>query len=98
MRVASARSTTRSPAGPHSRPRGRGGPAPEPVARRYAKSSRGALFPLSERHGAWRVAFPDGSTVDFMPLRGGIEADLATRDFTVNAIAVPVAGVDPVDP
>ena len=73
-------------------------PEPEPVARRYARSSRGALFPLSKRHGAWRVAFPDGSTVDFTPLRGGIEADLATRDFTMNAIAVPVAGVDPVDP
>jgi len=73
-------------------------PEPEPAARRYARATRAALFPLSERHGAWRVAFRNGSTVDFTPLRGGIEADLATRDFTVNAIAVPVAGGEPVDP
>ena len=59
----------------------------------------GAPFPLSERHGAWRVA-TEGSdeTVDFTPLPDGIEADLATRDFTINAIAVPVEGGDPVDP
>ena len=73
-------------------------PEPEPAARRYARATRGALFPLSERHGAWRVASPDGRTVDFTPLRGGIEADLATRDFTVNAIAVRAAGGEPVDP
>jgi hypothetical protein len=73
-------------------------PEPESAARRYARTTRGALFPLSERHGAWRVALRDGRTVDFTPLRGGIEADLATRDFTVNAIAVPVAGGEPVDP
>jgi hypothetical protein len=71
---------------------------PERAARAYAKRSGGAPFPLSERHGAWRVALEDGRTVDFTPLRGGIEADLATRDFTINAIAVPVGGGEPVDP
>jgi tRNA nucleotidyltransferase/poly(A) polymerase len=73
---------------------------PEPVeaARRYAKTAGGALFPLSERHGAWRVALTDGRTVDFTPLPDGIDADLRTRDFTVNAIAVPVEGGEPVDP
>jgi tRNA nucleotidyltransferase/poly(A) polymerase len=73
-------------------------PDPEVAARIYAGLSKGALFPLSERHGAWRVAFPDGTTVDFTPLRGGIEDDLRTRDFTINAIAVPVAGGERVDP
>jgi len=73
-------------------------PSPESAARRYAGSAGGALFPLSERHGAWRVAFRDGRTVDFTPLPDGIESDLATRDFTVNAIAVPVSGGAPVDP
>lgn len=58
---------------------------------------RGA-FPLSERHGAWRVALDGGRTVDFTPLRGSIEEDLATRDFTINAIAEPLAGGDRVDP
>jgi hypothetical protein len=71
---------------------------PEAAARGYANRSGGAPFALSERHGAWRVAFRDGRTVDFTPLPGTIEADLATRDFTINAIAVPLAGGDPVDP
>jgi hypothetical protein len=73
-------------------------PDPEVAARIYAGLSKGALFPLSERHGAWRVAFSDGTTVDFTPLRGGIEDDLRTRDFTINAIAVPVAGGERIDP
>jgi tRNA nucleotidyltransferase/poly(A) polymerase len=71
---------------------------PEVAARIYAGLAKAALFPLSERHGAWRVAFPDGSTVDFTPLRGGIEDDLRTRDFTINAIAMPVAGGERIDP
>src|SRR6478735_357859 len=71
---------------------------PEGAARAYANRSRGAPFPLSERHGAWRVALEDGRTVDFTPLAGTIEEDLATRDFTINAVAVPLAGGEPVDP
>jgi hypothetical protein len=70
---------------------------PQRAARRYREAAGGALFPLSERHGAWRVALP-GRTVDFTPLRDGIEADLATRDFTINAIAVPVVDGEAVDP
>jgi len=71
---------------------------PERAARAYAKRSGGAPFPLSERHGAWRVALADSRTVDFTPLRDGIEPDLATRDFTINAIARPLAGGEAVDP
>jgi tRNA nucleotidyltransferase/poly(A) polymerase len=67
---------------------------PEAAARRYG----GPVFPLSERHGAWRVALDGGRTVDFTPLQDSIEADLATRDFTINAIAQPLHGGDPVDP
>jgi hypothetical protein len=70
---------------------------PRATAREYAKRSGGAPFPLSERHGAWRVAL-EGRTVDFTPLLGSIEDDLATRDFTINAIAVPLAGGEPADP
>ena len=72
--------------------------APESAARTYARRSGGAPFPLSERHGAWRVALGEGRTVDFTPLPGTIEEDLATRDFTMNAIARPLAGGEPVDP
>jgi Poly A polymerase head domain/Probable RNA and SrmB- binding site of polymerase A len=71
---------------------------PEVAARIYAGLTKGALFPLSERHGAWRVAFRDGHTTDFTPLRGDIEDDLRSRDFTINAIAVPAAGGERVDP
>jgi tRNA nucleotidyltransferase/poly(A) polymerase len=71
---------------------------PKKAAREYAKRSGGAPFPLSERHGAWRVALDGGRTVDFTPFHDGIEDDLATRDFTINAIAVPLAGGEPVDP
>jgi hypothetical protein len=71
---------------------------PERAAREFARSAGGAVFPLSERHGAWRVAFRSGRMVDFTPLRAGIGADLASRDFTINAIAHPVEGGEPVDP
>ena len=74
-------------------------PSPEPAARRFARLAGGAVFPLSERHGAWRVAFRDGKTVDFTPLhREGIEEDLATRDFTVDALARPLDEGPLVDP
>ena len=71
---------------------------PEGAARAYANRSGGAPFPLSERHGAWRVALDAGRTVDFTPLPGGIEEDLAARDFTINAIAAPLAGGEQTDP
>ena len=71
---------------------------PKRAARAYAKRAGGAPFALSERHGAWRVALDGGRTVDFTPLPGTIEDDLATRDFTINAIARPLGGGEPVDP
>jgi predicted DNA-binding protein len=71
---------------------------PKRAARAYAEASDGAPFPLSERHGAWRVALDGGRTVDFTPLPGSIEDDLATRDFTINAVARPLGGGEAVDP
>jgi len=71
---------------------------PEQAARAYARRSGGAPFPLSERHGAWRVALEHGRTVDFTPLPGSVEDDLATRDFTINSIARPLGGGEPIDP
>src|SRR5918992_55731 len=71
---------------------------PEAAARRHARRSRGAPFPLSERWGAWRVALEGGRTVDFTLLRGSLGDDLATRDFTINAIAEAVGGGDLFDP
>jgi tRNA nucleotidyltransferase/poly(A) polymerase len=71
---------------------------PKKAARAFATRSSGAPFPLSERHGAWRVTFPGGKCVDFTPLRGTLAEDLALRDFTINAIAEPLSGGEPVDP
>jgi tRNA nucleotidyltransferase/poly(A) polymerase len=71
---------------------------PERAARAFRGRKGGAVFLLSERYGAWRVALADGRTVDFTLLRGPIEDDLAGRDFTINAIAVPVGGGEAVDP
>ena len=79
------------------RPRHRGARAKR-AARALREARGGAPFALSERHGAWRVALDGGRTVDFTPLPGSIEDDLATRDFTINAIARPLAGGEPVDP
>lgn len=64
---------------------------PREAANRFARHFGGSVFPLSERHGAWRVV-ADGvdETVDFTPVGDGIDADLSTRDFTFNAIAVHV--------
>lgn len=71
---------------------------PRKAARDFATSSGGAPFALSERHSAWRVTFPSGECVDFTPLRGSLDEDLALRDFTVNAIAEPLTGGATVDP
>jgi hypothetical protein len=71
---------------------------PELAARAFARARGGAPFPLSERHGAWRIALEDGRTVDFTPLAAAIGDDLASRDFTLNAMARPVGGGDLVDP
>ena len=72
---------------------------PRDAANRFARRFGGSVFPLSERHGAWRVV-ADGSveTVDFTPVGEGIDADLATRDFTFNAIAVRVQTGESHDP
>src|SRR3954451_19695236 len=71
---------------------------PKRAARAFAKRAHGAPFSLSERHGAWRVALDGGRTVDFTPLPGSIEDDLAKRDFSINAIAERVGTGETVDP
>ena len=73
---------------------------PEPAARAIARELGEHPFELSAEFGTWRVAGPDGrNQVDVTTLRGdGIAADLAARDFTIGAVAVPVAGGEPLDP
>jgi poly(A) polymerase len=73
---------------------------PEPVARAVARQVGGPVFTLSEAFGAWRaIDRHAGWVCDVTSLRGhSIEDDLAERDFSVNAVAVPLAGGAPVDP
>jgi tRNA nucleotidyltransferase/poly(A) polymerase len=65
---------------------------PARAARALAERLGGPVFRLSEAFGAWRVIDRRGGRVyDFAPLQGeSIEADLAMRDFTINAMARPV--------
>ncbi len=70
--------------------------AEEPAARAIAKATGGAPFPLSEEFGTWRIEARDRSWhIDVTRLRAdSIEGDLGLRDFTVNAVAVPLADLD----
>ena len=73
---------------------------PRRAARAIARATGGAAFELSGAFGAWRVVGP-GHTwhVDLVPLReGDIGADLAGRDFTINAMAEPLEGGELLDP
>ncbi len=73
---------------------------PGSAARAVAKEIGEHAFELSAEFGTWRVVAPErGWQIDVSALRGeGIEADLAERDFTLGAVAVPLAGGEPIDP
>ncbi len=74
---------------------------PAEAARAIARAAGGAAcFELSEAFSGWRVLARDGSwQVDIQPLQGGsLSADLALRDFTVNAIAEPIDPGPTIDP
>jgi poly(A) polymerase len=63
------------------------------VAKELAADLHAPCFTLSERYPTYRVLGSDGH-VDITSVRGGsILADLAERDFTVNAMAVPLAAI-----
>ncbi|MGD9735779.1 MAG: HDIG domain-containing metalloprotein [Solirubrobacterales bacterium] len=73
---------------------------PQPAARALAHALGGHAFELSSEFSTWRVVAAErGWQVDLTPLReGSIEADLAARDFTIGAVAVPLGGGEPRDP
>ncbi|HET8975330.1 MAG TPA: HDIG domain-containing protein [Solirubrobacterales bacterium] len=72
----------------------------EEVARALARAGSGFAFPLSAEHATWRaVAAGEAWHADVTALRApAIEGDLRLRDFTVNAVALPLEGGDPLDP
>jgi poly(A) polymerase len=73
---------------------------PEPLAKALARDANGHAFALSEAFGAWRVVSRRRAwQVDLLPLAGeSLESDLRGRDFTINAIAEPLGGGEPIDP
>ncbi len=72
----------------------------EAAAAVASRALGGPRFALSEEFGAWRVLSRDRAVAsDISPLQGAtIEQDLARRDFALNAVAIPLAGGDPIDP
>ncbi len=72
------------------------------VAQAIGRTAGGPVFELSAEFGTWRAMSNDRSWhADVSRLRGGgLESDLAARDFTVNAIAVSLADPAgaPIDP
>ena len=80
---------------------------PFAVAQQVARELGGSFVPLDQKHCIARVVVtsrpnaesgsvasrPDSLVMDFARYEGGIEEDLARRDFTINAIAVPTSVV-----
>jgi putative nucleotidyltransferase with HDIG domain len=73
---------------------------PAAAAKAVAREGEGRSFELSAEFATWRAVAADGSwQIDTTALRGEtIEADLAERDFTIGAVAVPISGGEPIDP
>jgi len=64
---------------------------PEGEARAAAEALGGRAFALDVGRGHWRVVAA-GTVRDYTPLEGDVEANLRSRDFTVNALAAPLDG------
>ncbi len=60
------------------------------LARAFANMHHGAFYLMDEEHRVARALFTQ-TYVDFAELRGEVTADLASRDFTVNAMALPIS-------
>jgi poly(A) polymerase len=73
---------------------------PGAVAKALGRELGEHAFELSAEFGTWRVVAPEGGRqIDVSALRGdSIEADLAARDFTVGAVAVPLGAGEAIDP
>jgi poly(A) polymerase len=73
---------------------------PGAAARALAPELDEHAFELSAEFGTWRVVSAGRAwQVDLSALRGGgIAADLAERDFTIGAVAMPLGGGEVLDP
>jgi len=67
-----------------------GGASPLEVARQVADALGGSYVVLDAPREMARVVLP-AMSVDFTPLRGSLEEDLAQRDFAIDALAVDLS-------
>lgn len=69
-------------------------------ARLLADALGGHFVELDDEHAIARVVFDDREVryIDVAALQGTLEDDLRRRDFTINAMAAPLAGGDIIDP
>lgn len=71
---------------------------PRAAARCLADRLQASSFPLDRERGIWRVV-GNGFQIDLERLaEGGLAADLARRDLTINAIALALEGNRLIDP
>ena len=67
------------------------------VAREFADAHGGAFYVMDDEHNVARVILQD-THIDFAQLRGTLREDLATRDFTINAMARQLGSNELSDP
>ncbi len=73
---------------------------PLQIGQELAELLKGTLVPLGQAHGIARVVVNyEGHhwTIDLSTYRGDIHDDLARRDFTIDAMALPLEGYQEVD-
>ena len=67
---------------------------PQPLGRQLARGLAGSYVPLSPDHGVARVVATDNAgrewQIDLSGFDGDIEQDLRRRDFSINALALPL--------
>ncbi len=67
-----------------------------PWAVQIAKALHAKFIVLDEENRIYRVVLPGGENLDFAELQGrSIQEDLGRRDFTINAMAVPLTRATP---
>jgi len=67
------------------------------LARDFADKYCGAFYLMDAEHDVARVILGD-TYIDFAALRGDVRSDMATRDFTINAMARQIGSDELIDP